>query len=242
MVFGLFSKESALKRAQKKALNRLAQSADRWAALEKLRDAGDDESLMALCRRFSFTSLKSVEDEQEKAWVVESLSAKGEAALPALKRYMQEATSVAYPLRVLENAASKAEALAVIDELMLAEKPGYTRDPSKRVDYIDWLAEWQPATNDEVAERVIPYLADYDENVRYAAVEAIAHRPTPKATPALLDALVRQEEESKRLQIRIAEVLSDIESPLGEQKKAVQPLLEDVLGGFRLHRDKLVRK
>ena len=40
MVFGLFSKERKLKRAISKATNRLAQSADRWAAMERLAGMG----------------------------------------------------------------------------------------------------------------------------------------------------------------------------------------------------------
>ena len=66
MVFGLFSKDRALQRAIKKAHNKIAQSADRWAALEKLREEGSEEALYALFRRFSFAATKLSEDEVEK--------------------------------------------------------------------------------------------------------------------------------------------------------------------------------
>ena len=67
MVFGLFSKERAIQRTIEKATNKLAQQPDRWGALEKLREDGTDDAIYGLCKRWSVTSLKGVEDEQEKA-------------------------------------------------------------------------------------------------------------------------------------------------------------------------------
>lgn len=242
MVFGLFSKGGSLKRAQKKAMNRLAQSADRWAALEKLVEDGSDESLLTVCKRFSFTSLKLSDDEQEKAWVVSALTTKGESALPALRAYMKSASTVAYPLRVLENVGSKDRILDVIDDLLSDEEPGYTRDTAKRISYIDWLGEWEAASDAEVTSRVVPYVADFDEEVRFAAVEALSMRATEDAAEPLVTALLREEEESDRLRVRIAEVLADKELDLCGKKKKIAPLLEDVLSDFRTKRDKLVRK
>ena len=82
MVFGLFSKDRALQRTIDKAINKLAQQPDRWGALEKLREDGSDEALYGLCKRFGITSMKGVEDEQEKNWVVDVLIEKGPLALP----------------------------------------------------------------------------------------------------------------------------------------------------------------
>jgi HEAT repeat protein len=242
MVFGLFSKGGSLKRAQKKAMNRLAQSADRWAALQKLCDDGSDESLFTVCKRFSFTSLKLSDDEQEKAWVVQALSLKGEAALPALRRYMKSSSTVAYPLRVLESIPDKDRLLAVIDDLLSEEAPGYTNDTAKRISYIDWLGEWDAATDDEITSRVAPYVADFDEQVRFAAVEALSLRATEDAAEPLVTALLREEEESDRLKVRIAEVLADKELDLCGKKKKIAPLLDDVLSDFRTKRDKLIHK
>lgn len=242
MVFGLFSKERALQRTIKKATNKLAQSTDRWAALEKLRDIGTDESLYHLLRRFSFASLKTVDDEQEKAWVVQVMIALGERSLAPLRRYMKSASAIAYPLRILEDVADREQALELIDELLADEAPGYTKDPSKRTQLIDWLSEWPRGTDDDVVERVVPYLADFDESVRFAAVEALSLRCTEAAAEPLVDALLKEDEESGRLKARIVEVLSEKSLPLGERKKKVGQALPDIDNTFRLQRDKIVRK
>jgi hypothetical protein len=241
-VFGLFSKERGIARARKKALNKLAQSPERWAAMEKLRGEGSEESLLTLCRRFAITSTKLVEDQQEKEWVVETLTAKGDAALPALRTYLAEAEGLAYPLRVLEGIARGPQVLEIIDGILAKEPPEYTRDPGKKVDVLNFLGEHTSISDADAVTRVLPYLADYDENVRYAAVTAIGLRPTPDAAAPLVNALLRPEEESRRLKLRIGEVLADADLDLAGRKDEVATLFDDILVDYRLHRDHLVRK
>jgi HEAT repeat protein len=240
---GLFSKDRGLRRATEKVMAKHAQSVDRFAAMEKLSKDGSDESLYALTRRFSYKYDKTIEDQTEKQWVVDTLVSKGEAALPAVRRYMQEAQSLHYPLMVVSRVASPRVAAEIIDELLAAEPPGYTRDPERRADVIAWLGEWDDGTAEEVCRRCIPYLADFDENVRYKAVDSIALKPHPSAAGPMVAALVREEEESRRLRVRIAEVLLENQWDLGERKSDVSALMEPgkALDQFKMHHDKLVR-
>lgn len=241
-MFGLFSKDRALRRAMDKVMNKHAQSVDRWAAMEKLGKDGSEESLYALCRRFSYKYDKTIEDAQEKQWVADTLVSKGEAALPAVRRYMKEAQSLHFPLIVVGRVASMEVALEIVDEVLAAEPPGYTRDPERRTDVIAWLGECD-ASNEEVSKRCIPYLADFDENVRYKAVDSIALKPHESAAGPLVDALVREEEESRRLRVRIGEVLAENQWDLGDRKSDVSALMEPgkALEQFKMHHDKLQR-
>src|SRR5215510_12800922 len=99
MVFGLFSKEKALEKTIAKATNKLSQQVDRWGALERLKEDGGEVALLGLCKRFGITSMKGVEDEQEKNWVVDVLVEKGGASLAPLTRYMKSAEQLSFPLR-----------------------------------------------------------------------------------------------------------------------------------------------
>jgi hypothetical protein len=228
MVFGLFSKEKALQRTIEKATNKLAQQADRWGALEKLREDGSDEALFGLCKRFAITSMKGVEDEAEKSWVVDTLVAKGAAALGPLVRYMKKAEQLAFPLRVLERIADHDKVLEVVDQLFATEPPGYVRMPERRIDLLRWFAEWK-ATDDEVISRFTPYVTDFDENSRFAAIDGIAARDPARIAPPLIAALVRPEEESGRIKRAIAEVLVKTKAPLGDQAAAVTAALNGPL-------------
>ncbi|HET7506142.1 MAG TPA: HEAT repeat domain-containing protein [Kofleriaceae bacterium] len=230
MVFGLFSKEKALQKTIEKATNKLAQQPDRWSALEKLKEDGSEDALVGLCRRFAITSMKGVEDEAEKLWVVDTLVTKGPAALAPVVRYMKTAEQLAFPLRVLERIASRDKILEVTDQLFASEPPGYVRMPERRIDLLRWFAEWKPATDDEVVTRFTPYVTDFDENVRFAAIDGMASRDPARIAPPLIAALIRPEEESGRIKRAIIEVLEKCKAPLGAQAAVVAAVLTGPLG------------
>jgi hypothetical protein len=249
-IFDLLSKEgrarSALERHIKRVSDKFAQSPDRFAAMEKLREEGSEAALHGLVKRFAFVYDKTIEDEQEKSWVADTLAAVGERALGPVKRYILEGDTVSYPLRILERIAPPDKVLAVIDELAEREEPGYTRHPQKKIQFIGWLGEWKGAPPTEIAKRIVPYLMDFDETVRFTAIDALAtqHDETA-ARAALLDALIRPEEESRRILVRIAEVLADAgwrvdDTP--EHKAGVVKLLGTSLPEFGLSHEKLSRK
>ncbi len=243
MVFGLFSKEKALQRTIDKATNKLAQQPDRWGALEKLNEDGSDEALFGLCKRWAITSLKGVEDEQEKNWVVDVLVGKGAAALAPLVRYMKSAEQLSFPLRVLERIASHDKVLEIVDELFASEPPGYVRMPDRRIDLVRWFAEWKPGTDDEVIPRLTPYVTDFDENVRFAAIDGMANRDPKKIAPPLIAALLRPEEESGRIKRTVVEVLEKAKAPLGDQDAAVGSMLTGPLGeDFKIEKGVIKKK
>jgi hypothetical protein len=232
MVFGLFSKEKALQRTVEKATNKLAQQPDRWGALEKLKEDGSEGALLGLCRRFAITSMKSVEDEAEKLWVVDTLVEKGEAAFAPLVRYMKTADQLAFPLRVLERIAPRDKVLAVADELFASEPPGYVRMPERRIDLLRWFTEWKPATDDELVSRFTPYVTDFDENVRFVAIDGMATRDPAKIAPPLIAALLRPEEESGRIKRAILDALERRQAPLGDHAPAVAAIITGIPGGI----------
>jgi hypothetical protein len=234
MVFGLFSKERALQKTIEKATNKLAQQPDRWGALEKLRDDGSDEALFGLCKRFGVTSQKGIEDEQEKDWVVDTLVQKGSAALGPVHRYMKDAGQLAFPLRVLERTADHDKLIAIADEVFASEPPGYARFPERRIDMIKWFGEWKGATEDEALSRIAPYVVDFDENVRFTAIDAISTRAPAKIAGPLIDALLRPEEESGRIKRTIVEVLERTKAPLGDRAAQVGAMLTGQLSEFKV--------
>ena len=62
-----------LKKLVGKANSKDAQSADRFHALEQLRDEASEEAVVGMLRRFTFMYDKTIEDEQEKEWVHDQL-------------------------------------------------------------------------------------------------------------------------------------------------------------------------
>ncbi len=295
MVFGLFSKEKSLQKTVEKAINKLAQQPDRLGALERLRDDGSEEALFGLCKRWGVTSMKAVEDEQEKHWVVDTLvsagripfkfievtgevaklqpgraagiteratvtfagipleitavddktttvklgatakaakpGSTGEAmisphpALTPLSRYMKSAEQLGFPLRVLERVADRDTIMTVVEDLFASEQPGYVRMPERRIDLLRWFSEWKPATDDELVSHLTPYVADFDENVRFTAIDGMATRDPAKIAPPLIAGLLNPDEESGRIKRTIVEVLVKAKAPLGDKAKEVAAAL-----------------
>jgi hypothetical protein len=235
MVFGLFgNKEKSLQKTIERATNKLSQQPDRWGALEKLKEDGSDGALVGLCKRWSVTSMKATEDEQEKHWVVDVLVANGPASLPALTKYMRTAEGLSFPLRVVERIADHDKVIEIVDELFKSEPPGYVRMPDRRIDLIRWFSEWKGATDDEIITRLTPYVTDFDENVRFATIEGMAGRDPARIMPPLVDCLVRPEEESGRIKRTIIEVLAKSKAPLGDRAAEVSAVLVGTLSDYKV--------
>jgi HEAT repeat protein len=242
MVFGLFSKEKALQRAIERATNKLAQQADRWAAMEQLQKDGSEDALYGLCKRFGVTSMKQVEDEQEKNWVVDVLVGFGAAALPAITRYVKSGPQLSFALKAVERIGTPAQVLAVVDRILADEEPGYTRDPERRLDVIRWLGELERIPAGERVGRIAPYLKDFDQNVRCAAADALSPHDAALIGDALLAAFLRPEEESGRFRRQIAEILAEKKIPLAGKGAEVAPLLTGPVAGFAVSGDRLVAR
>lgn len=242
-MFGLFSKEKGLQKTIERATNKLAQHVDRMAAIQQLyKDGsdGNDEAVVGLCKRFNVTSTKNVEDEDEKDQVLKMLV--GIGRIGPIAKHMKTTDHLAFPLRALEKIGTHDEILKVCDELFASETPGYVRMPERRIDLIRWFGEWKGGTDDEVVARLAPYIGDFDENVRFAAIDALAHRDPAKIAPPLIAAVVRPEEESWRIKRQIFEVLERVKAPLGDRADEVaRSIGGPVAGDFRVA-DGLVKK
>jgi hypothetical protein len=236
-MFDIFSREKREERARagniQRALNKYAQTGDRYKAMESLATEGSDEAIYGLMRRFGMMYDKSIEDEQEKEWVFDTLVSKGESALPAVKRYMISADSVSWPLRVLQKIApSKDAELDMVAEILARQEPGYERDPTKKTQLIRHIGLMK---NPRGTALVAPYLADMDEGVRFASIEALLALKNEEASrEKLLDLFVSNAEESLRLRLRIAEGFADLGWLVQGHRGGVEKKLPD---GFQLDRE-----
>ncbi len=230
--------EKSREKTISRALNKYAQSPDRLRALETLAQDGSEEALFGLLRRFGFQYDKSIEDEQEKEWVCDTLVSKGASALPAVRRYLKSADSVTWPLRVLSQIASSAdEELEVIKEVLARHEPGYERDPTKKTQILSHLGQMK---DNGISALVAPYLEDMDEGVRYMTCETLLrHKDEAVSRVALLTLFASETEESLRLRQRIAQGFVELKWPTGEFRAAVEKKLPEA---FKLDKAGLFQK
>ena len=131
----------------KTANNAFTQSAERYSAMEQLMSiaAKDDtktvEAYSGVLKRFTVTSSKSIEDEEEKGWAYRRLSAIGKDLMPALEAFCLESDSIAWALRLVEDVSDEKQEWALLDKLVEQHPPGYERDPSKKIQVLTHLSE-----------------------------------------------------------------------------------------------------
>ena len=219
-----------------RAVEKYAQSADRMVALEALADDGSDDALYGLLKRFALMYDKTIEDEQEKRWVFDTLVAKGAAALPAVKRYLMSADSVSWPLRVLQKIAGTEQELTMVEETLAKHEPGYERDPTKKIQLIGHLAGLEHA---RAPSLVLPYLADMDEGVRFTTVEALIAHKDEAAREPLLALFASDAEDSLRIRSKIAEGFADLGWLVEGHRGGVEKKLPE---GFAIDREGHVRR
>jgi hypothetical protein len=229
-----------------RARNKDAQSADRFASLEVLRDAaqeGDDagQAVEGLLSRFTIRYDKSIEDEQEKQYVFDELTRLGARIVPELQKHLRSAESIAWGLKVLHEIASVDEAWPVLADLLERNDNSYTRDPSKKIQLLHYLGE---QSDPRCATALVPYLEDMDEGVRFVAVESILHhKDAASAREPLLKLLTNDKEESRRIKKRIVDGFADLSWDVKGFSGTVEKMLADLLPGSRLdNHGKIKRK
>jgi hypothetical protein len=192
-----------LERNVSRAVNKYAQSPDRYKALQALLADGSPDALYGALRRFGMMYDKSIEDEQEKEWLFDALVEKGASIIPQVERYLMSAESISWPLRLLSKVAAKEHELQVVARVLARHEPGYERDPTKKIQLLNHLAALKEPG---VPPLVGPYLGDMDEGVRYAAAEALIRLGDEAvAREPLIEHFVSDTEESLRVRLQIAE-------------------------------------
>src|SRR5262252_2393999 len=132
---------SKLEKHVARARNKDAQSVDRFASLEALRDMDSPEATAGLLGRFTIRYDKSIEDEQEKEFVFDVLTHKGTRILPQLQKHVQNADSIAWGLKVLHAVADNEQAWPILADLCERNDNNYVRDPSRKIQLLHYLGE-----------------------------------------------------------------------------------------------------
>jgi hypothetical protein len=215
-----------------RAKNKDAQSADRFASLEALRNDGSPEAVEGLLSRFTIRYDKSIEDEQEKQYVFDELTKMGAKILGPLQKHLVSADSISWGLKVLHEVASTEEAWPLLADLCERNDNTYTRDPSKKIQLLVYLGEHSDA---RAGRALVPYLVDMDEGVRFVTVEALLRHKDPEVSREdLLKLLTNDKEESRRIKKRILDGFADLAWDVKGYSGTVEKMLDDMMPGARL--------
>lgn len=247
MLFGSGRSKGRVDRLGKRVLNQFAQAVDRydamesliklaadvWAKAEKLPEgsaeradleAQIDEAYVATLKRFTMTASKTIDDEEEKGWLYRRLIAIGKPILRPITQFCRESESIAWALRIVEDVANEDEEWALIDALLEIHPVGYERDASAKLQMLTHIKE---IDDPRVREILARYLADPDENVRFFCIEALIENGELESREALVEALLRPEEDSVRLRSRMLDGLADLRWDVSAHANAIYKIVDD---------------
>ena len=221
-IFDLFtggSIDKQIEKHSKRIKKKDAQQEDRVASAYWLAEEGSFNSVYGLLGRFEMAYEHRMKDRAEKDLVSQLLEDLGDPGIPAIKSFLRKSSQFARPMALLEKISGKEAALVMIFELLELEAAKSELKPGKKRQLLIKLAEFQEP---EVVEKAQPFLDDFDEGVRFAAVEVLlAQDETSGLREKLLSCLSDPEEESNRLRVRISEAANARRWALGTHKDAI---------------------
>ncbi len=223
-----------LKRNARKAVDRDAQAEDREAALRALGDDGSAEALEALCARFGIQLEHGMRDRREKELVFELLCGHGAAGAEVAGRYARGVPTFAWAVKVVEQVEGASAATGLLLELLGRESVDNELKPEKKHNLLIALAERRDA---RIVAAASPFLADFDEGVRNAAMEAVGGQDGDEGLATLSAALVNPREESTRIRGRLAEIFAARDWPSPQDAW----FLANIPVGYRVTEGRLVR-
>lgn len=217
--------KSSNDRAVTKQISRLihpnVQHEDRLHAADLLAENGSDEAIYGLLRRFDMTLDKGYMDQDEKTYVKELVVAKGSQAIPMVKKFIQDSTNINWPERILSDILQDdSKVMDIVLEALEAERDAGDMHGPKRARLMSLLIKCPP--NPQIAEAAASFFTDYDESVRFSAVEVLDAQDDRTYAEKLINIMVGTEEESGRVRMRILELLVrrgwDVSPYLGQIK------------------------
>ncbi len=210
--------ERQIQRAIKQITQIHGEAGTRVAAMERLASWQTPEAAAALLRRFTVQTAQASMDLEEKQYAVKLLAGMGRAAIEPILSYLRAEPDVTYPVRALREIYSPEEFHKSLTDILMSLSTGYTRWPEAKAVLIEHLPE---EAFPQVAETVIRFLEDEDDDVCIAAIDYLAHKGDETVREKLLQTFF-EAEARPRVRGRILDHFCEREWPVKGYRKKME--------------------
>jgi HEAT repeat protein len=196
----------------------------RQKAIQQLGEMDLPEATASLLARFTIAVEPQTTDADEKEHVFALIRNRGEAAVEPVRTFLRR------------NDSASSWAMRLLRELLPAERYGtvvvehlgelaelYTRDPEKK---LVLLHEAESLEDPRVAPRALPFLEDMADDVKIAALRALAPRAYPEAREPMLK-LLTAPETARRVQTAAIEAIARSGFGVQGYREKVESLLPE---------------
>ena len=225
-------KDGQLKRHSKRLSNLNAQVEDRESSAYWLAEDGSEQAILGLLGRFTVSYEHQMKDMKEKDLVYGLLKDMGPDVAGPIKTWARTATQFARPLKLVDHFEGEEAVVTLLLEMLVVENDPFK--PEKKRQILIRLAEY---TDPRIRDGIQDALRDFDEGIRYAAVEALLAQDHECVQTDLAECIADDKEDSNRLRVRIAEAFNQRNWGLGEHAQTVSAHPPH---GWRVEGDRLI--
>jgi HEAT repeat protein len=207
----------------------------RIEAAQKLAEWGTPDALYGLLKRFTISSKVITQDIEEKRMVVRMLVERSNEAVEPILRFLGTHHQVEWPIQALSEILPREELVPKLVSALekVAAASAFTPPEHKS----DLIRAMRGHVTPEIAAVLKQFLSDDDDDVRIAAIDAIAEVGEDMREP-LLEAFL-ETDDRPRIRIKIAEIFADHDWPV----KGYRPKVEQTLPeGFHLTAKGVIRR
>lgn len=197
---------NSVERHARRLQDRNTQPEDREKSADWLAKDGSDGALLGLLGRYNLQLEHSIKDQKEKELVFGYLVEHGAKAAKAAREFSKTSVNFQGAVRLVEKLEGTPAALDLLLDLLAHERVDDEFKPEKKKNLLIALAERR---DPRIVAASTPYMEDFDEGVRNAAVEAIAAQDPEQGRGPLCAHLCNPKEESTRIRGRIAELAAN---------------------------------
>src|SRR5689334_2517038 len=201
--------QKSIERQTKRLTETGGEDGPRVEAAEKLIEWGTPESLYALLKRFTISSKVITQDIEEKRYVVKMLVDTGSDAVEPILKFIKRNHQVEWPVQALAQILPKEELVPKLVEALEHVGQGEFTSPEHRTSLIKAM---HGLVTPEIANTMRRFLKDDDDDVRIAAINALAELGDDMREP-LIEAYL-DSEDRPRIRIAVAEVFAEREWPV----------------------------
>jgi HEAT repeat protein len=218
------SEAQKVKKLKAKVTQKYGDRAVRQKAIEQLGEMNSPEALASLLARFTITVEPLTTDADEKEHVFSLIKSRGRDSLEPVKEFLRTSSPASsWAVRLLSDLVPESELVGICVEQLQRLGSTYTRDPEKKMVLIHFLTG---KDDPRIAPALLPFLDDMGDDVKIAALKAIAPMKYEPAREPMLR-LLTAEDIGRRVQT--AAIAALYESGFGVQgfREKVESLLTE---------------
>ncbi len=196
-----------LEKAAKLVKNPKAIRDDRWAALSYLAkeaQSPSEEVIRSLLSRFEYSLEHGINDSREKDLALEGVLRFAAEAEPIIVQWLKTTDRIAWPLKALKTIASEQVFVNALESILMFEDVSLTASAvNKNFDVLCYLRDYQLG---DFAQKLVYFLNDPDERVRFAACEVLIEQENQPSLLTDLEKFLKDDSvENRRLKQSVVE-------------------------------------